>query len=106
MAALGLSCLEGTVNGRQFIKVHIMQKVLTLLSIALIYAISSGAFAANNYPITKYRCSKVSGKIDHLNRLLRAGYSGKQGERYRGDLRLLKKQRRGCKQKRFDIIEK
>lgn len=52
---------------------------------------------------TKRACKEINRNIDHLNSQMRAGYSLKEGERYRKLLKALKDNRRLCKKKKYPV---
>ena len=78
-----------------------MKLKLTILLVAIPLILSSGIKAAKPPVISKKACAKVDKKITTLNSKMRAGYNLKQGEKMKAKLRLLDKQKYGCKRKRY-----
>ena len=75
-----------------------MNKLITLLPLLFL---SSPAFSASNFEPSKYSCSGIEKRIKNINSKMRSGYSAREGERLREELRTLKDHRYACKKKRF-----
>lgn len=68
------------------------------LIIILFGSLSFNVYAAK---VTKAKCASVSSKITKVHSQLRAGYSGKKGEKLRDKERKLKNLRDQCKKRRY-----
>lgn len=99
VSSFGVGDLSATYSGF-IIRQRLFMLKAVLLSILVSSSITS-VYASSNLPVNKYSCSKVESKISRINSAMRSGYSSRQGERLRGDLRDLKKQRSNCKKKKF-----
>jgi hypothetical protein len=75
-----------------------MNKLITLLPLLFI---SSPTFSASNFEPSKFNCSAIEKRIKNINSKMRAGYSAREGERLREELRTLKDHRYACKKKQF-----
>jgi hypothetical protein len=75
-------------------------KLKCLILIAIL-PVSTTVFAKKELPANRYSCQKVEYKIDTVKERQRKGYSSKQGEKLRYDLRLLKDLKKNCKKKKL-----
>lgn len=75
-----------------------MNKLIILITILFI---SSPAFSVSNFEPSKYNCSGIEKRIKNINSKMRSGYSAREGERLREELRILKEHHYACKKKRF-----
>jgi hypothetical protein len=78
----------------------IMKKAYTLLPLLLTATYS---LADSDFTPSKYRCAGIEQRIDNINSKMRAGYSTREGEQLKNQLRNLKKQRYECKKKGFSV---
>jgi hypothetical protein len=78
----------------------IMKKTYTLL---LLLVAATYSFAGSNFTPSKYQCAGIEQRIDNINSKMRAGYSAREGEQLKNQLRNLKKQRYECKKKGFSV---
>ena len=65
--------------------------------------VSTTTLANDRFTPSEYTCAGIEKRIDHINSRMRAGYSAKEGERLKQELRALKKQRDVCKKKGFAV---
>lgn len=77
-----------------------MKKTYTLL---LLLVAATYSFAGSNFTPSKYQCAGIEQRIDNINSKMRAGYSGREGEQLKNQLRNLKQQRYECKKKGFSV---
>ena len=77
-----------------------MKKTYTLL---LLLVAATYSFAGSNFTPSKYQCAGIEQRIDKINSKMRAGYSAREGEQLKNQLRNLKKQRYECKKKGFSV---
>jgi len=77
-----------------------MFKSIFTLSLLFISAPSLGNYV---FEPSKYNCQGIEKRIDNINSKMRAGYSSREGERLKEELRQLKKQRNSCKSKGFSV---
>ena len=77
-----------------------MKKTYTLL---LLLVAATYSFAGSNFTPSKYQCTGIEQRIDNINSKMRAGYSAREGEQLKNQLRNLKKQRYECKKKGFSV---
>ncbi len=77
-----------------------MKKTYTLL---LLLVAATYSFAGSNFTPSKYQCAGIEQRIDNINSKMRAGYSAREGEQLKNQLRNLKKQRYECKKKGFSV---
>lgn len=77
-----------------------MKKTFTLL---LLLVAATYSFAGSNFTPSKYQCAGIEQRIDNINSKMRAGYSAREGEQLKNQLRNLKKQRYECKKKGFSV---
>ncbi|WP_159579908.1 hypothetical protein [Alteromonas sp. KUL106] len=77
-----------------------MKKTSTLI---LLMLTASYSFANSDFKPSKYQCSGIEQRIEKINSRMRAGYSTKEGEQLKEQLRSLKKQRNECKKKGFSV---
>ena len=77
-----------------------MKKITILIPLMLTATYS---FANSGFTPSKYQCSGIEQRIDKINSRMRAGYSTKEGEQLKQQLRDLKKQRNECKKKGFSV---
>jgi len=74
----------------------------TTISLFL-FLVSTTTLAKDRFTPSDYACAGIEKRIDHINSRMRAGYSTKEGERLKQELRALKKQRDMCKKKGFAV---
>lgn len=77
-----------------------MKKICISLSLLFI---ANSAFAKFNFEPTQYKCSGIELRIERINSKMRAGYTAREGERLKEELRTLKKQRYACKKKGLSV---
>ena len=68
----------------------------TTISLFL-FLVSTTTLAKDRFTPSDYACAGIEKRIDHINSRMRAGYSAKEGERLKQELRALKKTE-GCVQ--------
>ena len=78
----------------------IMKKTFTLL---LLLVAATYSFAGSNFTPSKYQCAGIEQRIGKINSKMRAGYSAREGEQLKNQLRSLKQQRYECKKKGFSV---
>ena len=76
-------------------------KVISI-TLALLF-ISTNATAATHFTPTKYACSGIEQRIDTIKSKMRAGYSTREGEALKAELRELKDKRYACKKKGLSV---
>jgi hypothetical protein len=72
---------------------------LNYLILVAVLTVSTDVLAKKELPVNRYNCQNVEYKIDNVKERQRKGYSSKQGERLRSNLKLLKELERNCKKK-------
>lgn len=77
-----------------------MKKTYTLL---LLLVAATYSFAGSNFTPSKYQCAGIDQRIDNINSKMRAGYSAREGEQLKNQLRSLKQQRYECQKKGFSV---
>jgi len=80
-----------------------MKKGISLITFVLLSI--NLVLASSIYSVNKYSCAQVDEKIANINSQMRSGYSAQQGERFRDQLRSLKKLRDKCKKKKYSTSE-
>ncbi len=75
----------------------------SIITLSLIF-VSAPLLASYEFEPSKYSCQGIEKRIDKINSKMRAGYSSREGERLKDELRQLKKQRNSCKSKGFSTL--
>ncbi|AFS35653.1 hypothetical protein MASE_00380 [Alteromonas macleodii ATCC 27126] len=73
------------------------------IALALFMLAATNSVANSQFIPSKYQCSGIEKRIDTINSRMRAGYSMREGEQLKEQLRSLKKQRYECKKKGFSV---
>lgn len=74
-------------------------KIITIVAILLIS--TSLSAATKKIEVSESICKRTVSKIDNINKRMRTGYSVSQGERYKKELKQLKKVKYQCWKKGF-----
>ncbi|MEQ5805830.1 hypothetical protein J3369_00275 [Alteromonas sp. NFXS44] len=61
------------------------------------------SYAGYDFQPSTYQCAGVEQQIKQINSKMRAGYSSREGEKFREDLRRLKSHRDSCKKAGFKV---
>tara|TARA_Y100000994_G_scaffold177143_1_gene146235 strand:- start:967 stop:1209 length:243 start_codon:yes stop_codon:yes gene_type:complete len=77
-----------------------MKKTTALI---LLMLSTTNSIASSNFTPSKYQCSGIEQRIDEINSRMRSGYSTREGEQLKEQLRSLKQQRYECKKKGFSV---
>ena len=78
-----------------------MKKTYTLL---LLLVAATYSFAGSNFTPSKYQCAGIEQRIDNINSKMRAGYSTREGEQLKNQLRTLKNNVMSAKRKGSPLI--
>ncbi len=78
-------------------------KMKKTIALALFMLAATNSVANSKFTPSKYQCSGIEKRIDTINSRMRAGYSMREGEQLKEQLRSLKKQRYECKKKGFSV---
>lgn len=77
---------------------------MKVISIALtLLFVSTAVTAGTHFKPTEYTCSGIEKRIDTIKSKMRAGYSSREGEVLKAQLRELKDQRYACKKKGLSV---
>ena len=80
----------------------ILKRILKVkVVLFILISLSAAALQGAKVDVSKKSCLTIDGKIKKQDSKLRAGYSLKQGEKWKHKLRFLKKQKYACRMKRY-----